>query len=69
MADVVAVFFVEGVVRNQSKRLPPEDETVLHRQTKSLEEQGVLKAAEVLEMTVFPKGHVEIAHTERKVLG
>lgn len=68
MADVIAVFFVERVVGDEFKGLPPEDQAILHSQAKALEKERVLKAAKVFQMTVFPQRHVEITHTEWEML-
>lgn len=69
VADVVAVFFVEGVVGDEFEGLAPEDETVFEGEADAFEKEGVLEAAEVFEMRVFAEGGVEVLHAEGEVLG
>ena len=42
MTDIITIFLVEGVVRYQSKGLPPKDQAVFHREPKTFKEKCVL---------------------------
>lgn len=67
--DVVAVFLVEGVVGVGLEGGAPEMDAVVEGEAKAFEEEGVLQAAEVLEMRVLAQGEVQVAHAEGKVRG
>lgn len=67
--DVVAVFLVEGVVGVIFEALAPEVDAVVEGETEAFEEEGVLQAAEVLEVRVLAQGEVQVAHAEGEVHG
>ena len=69
VSDVVLVLLVELVVRHLSKGCPPEEEGLVEGKPDTLQEQGVLQTAVVLEMGVTPQGPVEVSHAGGKVLG
>ncbi len=66
--DVIPIFFVERVVRDELEGLPPKDETILQGQPYSFEEERVLQAAKMFQMAVLAQCHVEIAHAKGKML-
>ena len=69
VADVVAVLLVEGVVGDEAEGGAPEAQAFVERQADAFEEEGVLQAAEVLEVGVGAKGEVEVVHAEGEVGG
>ena len=66
--DVVSVFLVEGVIGDLVEALSPEEETLLHVQADTLEEETVLEPAKMFEVGVPPEGAVEMRHAHGKVL-
>ena len=68
MTDVVSVFLVKGIVGNKSEGVTPENEAVVHGETKSFEEKRILESAKVLQVAVLPEVEVQIAHTEGEVM-
>ena len=69
VTDIVAVFFVEGVVGDEAEGVAPEDEAVVHGEAEAFEEEGVLQAAEVFQVAVFAEVEVQVAHAEGEVRG
>ena len=69
MAYIVLVLFVEFIVGLFLEARAPENEAVFQAQADAFEEEGVLQAAEVLQVVVFAQGEVEVAHAEGEVLG
>lgn len=69
VANVVAVLLVELLVGHELEAAPPEDQTFFEREADALQEEGVLQAAEVLEVRVLAEGTVQVLHAEGEVLG
>ena len=69
MTDVVPVFLVEGIIRDQTEGVSPKRNAVLHRQAYAFEEERVLQPAKMFQMTVFSQRKVQIPHAQREMLG
>lgn len=67
--DVVTVFFIEGVIGDKAEGLAPEEKAVVKGEANPFEEESVLQPAEILQMAVFAKCHVQVSHTEGKMGG
>ena len=68
VTDVVAVFFVEGIVGDEFEGLPPEDQAIFHCQSQAFEEKRVLQAAKMLEVIILSERRVEVPHAEWEML-
>lgn len=68
MADVVPVFLVEGLIRDELEGVSPKDEAFLQRKADALEEERVLQSTKVFQMTVLAQVEVQVAHAQREVL-
>lgn len=69
MANVVPVFFVERIIRDQTKGVSPEYYAVLHRQAYAFQKERVLQPTKVFQVIVFPERKVQVPHTEWEMLG
>lgn len=69
MADIVAIFLVERIVRDFAEPLPPKDQAFVQVEADSFEEESVLKAAVMLQMSIAAKRAVKVGHAGREMLG
>ena len=53
MPDIVSVFFIEDIVRDQAEALTPEYEAFLQSKAYALKEQSILEASKMFQMTIF----------------
>ena len=68
MTNIIFVLGVELVVCLALEGLAPEENTLFHGETNTLEEQGVLKSTKVLQMVVLAEVHMQATHAKREVL-
>jgi hypothetical protein len=54
-------------IRDKFEGFAPEDNTLLHVQADSLQEECVLQSALVLQMAVLAQFAVQVLHTQREV--
>ena len=69
VADVVAVFLVEGIIGDVPEGGAPEAETLVQTQADALQEKGILEAGVVFEVGVLPQREMQVAHAEGEVRG
>lgn len=69
MPHIVPVLLVELIISLLVEGLTPENETLFQVQTDALEEQRVLEAAEVLQVSVAAERAVKMRHAGWEMLG